>query len=289
MVAPFKRVLINLRPMGGTMIRWEIQRLFTDPTPWTFTVQWSRSPTDENWNDLDPPFVDVLGIAVDTEARLWSVGLDLYYRVQLETILGAYYSDAVQATAPLPRQDWLVARDIIRQERLMLEKFTGTRGLLFKRRIFGEPCPGRPNPEYPSQRIPSVDPDTGDPVDSECPLCFGTGLLCGYYPPIDMFCDISQKARERKVDGARGTIDDIRIVGRTTAEVGCEKNDIWIATESDERFVIHTVTHLSELRGVPLVQSIELRRVPARSVLYALPHTGSPCDVGVAGGYGEAY
>ena len=47
-----------------------------------------------------------------------------------------------------------------------------------------------------------------------------------------------------------------------------DRGDVWIAKVTDERYYIHAVSNVTEVRGVPLIANVELRPVPLSDVVY---------------------
>lgn len=253
------------------MIQWELERQFNDPTPYSFSVYVGRNLTEDFELINSTPIIDSLGLIVsDNTRRLWGKDEQLFYKVRLITSNGTYWSEPQPTATALSRRDWLTARTISNNEYLWHSKFGGNKGWLFKRRRFGTKCPGRENPDKPGRFIPCRDWDTDDVLDSNCPTCFGTGFLDGYYAPIEMYAVITQTGSSAKNQDPAGTVDQQMIEGRVLAYYSPVTYDVWIDEVSDRRFVVNQVKNLAELRGVPLVCGLELRLAPATDPIYNL-------------------
>lgn len=275
---PFKRLRIVNSFICGITIRWELKPNFDDDGPYLFTVQMGRNVADDAWETVnDEPVTGVGAIVSDETRRLWGKHPNIYYRIRLETATAVYYSAPQQAIGDMERRDWLLARKIARNEYLLHKKYGGKGGLLFKRRLFGAPCPGEVD-ETTGKTVLCRDPATGATSRTNCLRCFGTGVLCGYYEPVECHLVITQKGSDRKREDTRGNTDDIIITGRGLAWPTIEFEDIWVQLDSDARWSVRSTRFPAEMRGVPLFQTAELRQLPLTDPAYRLPLEGTPCD-----------
>jgi len=289
-VKPFKRVKVSTRLLGGTTVTWEIDRQFKETQPYAFTVQVGRNVWDDSWINVNTaPVSGISGVIItDTTQRVWSTFTDVFYRVQLVTGDATYYSTAVQADGALSTRDWRLVRAVSKREDLWHRKYGGAKGYFLKRRVWGAPCPGRLEAAT-NTYIPCTDFDTGSVIDTDCPTCFGTGIECGYYASVDMFVVLSQRSRDSKQHANRGTVEDVIISGRTLAWPEASQDDVWIQDDSDARYYVQKIQNTSEFRGVPIIQTLELRKAPASDPAYLLPRTGTPCTTVPGSGYGGGY
>jgi len=287
LVAPFTRIKVQTHLLGGTLISWDIDRRFKELTPYSFTVQFGRNVWDDSWTDVNAvPVIDVKGVVVDSTHRLWAKHPNIYYRVKLVTgDANTYFSTAQQAIGNISRRDWLLARKVAQNKNLLYTKYGGVKGYFLKQRTFGTSCPGRTDP-VTNEVIPCTDFDTNSVIDSDCPTCFGTGIQCGYYAAIDMFCMLTPKTRNQVQHPNRGTSEDMAIRAETLAWPAAEDSDVWIQADSDARYRVQTVQNTAEIRGLPLVQVMELRKAPVTDPIHSLPISGSPCGDSTAYGYG---
>lgn len=275
---PFQRLTIKAHLLGGTQISWILDRKFNDPGPYEYTVQVGRNVVDEAWVDINTvPLIDVIGAVVtDVAQRIWAQHPVLYYRVRLVTPVGEYFSYASQATGIMPRRDWLIARKVAHAEHHMTKKYGGAKGRYFKRRTFGIPCPGRVGDD--GELLLCRDWNTDEVTASDCPVCFGTGIQCGYYAAVDYPILLTPIAYDRQNTEPRATHEDTKITGRAIAWPMAEHDDVWVDTESDQRYYVGAVQIVTAVRGVPLIQQFELRRAPVTDPCYQLPLDGPICD-----------
>jgi hypothetical protein len=256
----FKSLAVHHRVQGGTMIVWNLVQ--PAPSGVTFVVNYSDSGVDD-WEHV-ATVVDG-GAAFDVLARHRGVAIRGVYRVTATA-----GTDTAVAAASVD-EAWdahnrLIARAIIRKEYMLLSKRTGTPGRLWKRRHWGQACT-------------CVDPDTGEPRDSHCLKCFGTGISGGYLPAVDYIVALGP-ARGREIqtsDPGDGTVDPVTPhSGRSLICPRLDAGDVWAPCASDERYVVGQLRE-TYLAGQPLLyEAVELKPAPAADVLNKLPSEGAP-------------
>jgi hypothetical protein len=258
----FDRVVVSYLMRGGTRVMWELLPTFTDDLPYSFQLQVGQTASNDadDWEDVGLPVVNAF-LAVDGEQRVWTSNRYAYYRVKLTTPTGVYLSQPVSGMGTLIRRDWLFAKEIARQEMLRLRQQAGQLGYLLKRRVTGERCPV------------CLDYQTQEITDPACPTCYGTGFRCGYFFPADcVWAEIDPKAYRVHLDGgqARGTVNDIVVKARMVNPWMISEGDVWVNQTTDDRYYCHSVQHLAEVRGVPVVARVELRPAPVTDVIYSI-------------------
>ncbi len=177
-----------------------------------------------------------------------------------------YYSTPASLVTYLDRREWLHVRDQIRQLKKLIRKYTGCyEGSLLKRKRFGPPCT-RCN-----------DPLTGEPKDSKCPVCFGTGITAGYFAAVpNIYVELGLETSREKVElQAAGTSRPTVIQCACAADVLVNSRDVFVAERSGRRWFIETVAAVAEYRGYPTKYQLEMRVAPFSDVVYKVPLTGS--------------
>lgn len=258
--APFERVVVSWLIRGGTRVYWSLKSTFTDPMPYEFQLQVSQAKNQnaDDWTDVGAPVTNQYA-AVDGEQRIFGKIRWNFYRVQLTTVNGVYYSEPTGIEGTLSKRDWRIARELIRQELLRMRQYAGQQGYLLKRRITGQPCPV------------CLDALTNEVRDPYCPTCFGTGFYCGYFFPIDcVWADIDPRTYHIQQTKSRGTTADIVVKARMLNTWMLSEEDIWVNKVTDDRYYIHTVQHVAEIRGVPIAANVEMRPAPASDPVYAI-------------------
>ena len=241
---------------------WDLVPSFKDPLPWTFQLQVGRvgDPDSQEWTNVGLP-MDNAFYAVDGEQRVYGKTQWSHYRVVLTTPDGIYYSIPTNLMGILSRHDWRLAREAVRKEKLR-NRLATCNGYLLKRRFSGELC------------TQCVDLQLGDVRNPDCTECWGTGYQCGYYYPMAcIWADLSPKTAHRDMDvgSGRGTVKDVVVHGRMLMLPLLESWDVWVNDKTDDRYFIHSIEHIAEIRGVPLVANVELRPAQYTDVVFDIP------------------
>lgn len=261
----FDDLIFRPRIEGGTLVFWKLKSTVKLVTPYTFTLQFGHAPTapDDEWINVGTTTAYSLQ---DTVQRRFGQSNYVYYRIKLTEGDGDFvtYSRAAAPFGNWSYKEVCLYQAVGRSERIRLMSRTGTEGILYKRRVYGTPCPA------------CLDHSTGVPTDSNCPVCLATGFVGGYYPPEGcVWGEITQQTMREAIDmqGLRGTVNDQTIQGRFFADKEFNTYDIWIARTTSERYFVQQVQNVEELRGIPVIYQIELRLVPPTNIIYKLPLT----------------
>lgn len=262
----FDRIQIVTQPTGGTVIAWGLRPGFKATGPFHFYVDFGRSGTHDEWEALNQtPLVDQC-VFVDAQQHYWDHLVDYYYRIRLVLPNGdVHVSMPQQANGLWCKRDWLIARDIIRKEYLLQRKRTNITavGFILKRRRWGQVC----------ERCKEF--DTGEVVNSNCTLCYGTGFVGGYFKAVDFRITTDAPwAREFKRDPTVGNRNDVAQRGRAVSFPYLDTNDIYVRRDSGQRFYVNQLNNIAELGGIPLVVSVELRLAPVTDIIYTIPLFG---------------
>lgn len=262
--AVFDRIWVFSHIAGGTRVEWRLQPSFHDPGQYQFQLQVGTTANQlaSDWRNVGLPAIDTFYL-VDPLQRVWGKSQWTHYRVVLTTVAGTYISAPQPAWGALDHADWRQAREVIRQEMVRFRVKAGQQGYLLKRRLYGEideDC---------------IDFQTGEVVQPQCPTCYGTGFVGGYFAPIPcVYAQLDPRSSHDQLDEGqgRGTVnDDLRVRARMLAIPQVEENDFWVDRDSDLRWYVHSVENLVEIRGVPLVHQVELRLAPFSEVIYKYP------------------
>lgn len=245
------------------LVAWALNPDFGDTGVYTFTLQRSLSPTDTSgeWEDIattvDQPW------AYDNRPITNLVTANVYYRVKLVTSAGTYISQVAPMESYWTPYDWSLAREIVRKETMLLQKRTGAKGWLLKRRSYGVICPD------------CVDPITRQITKSNCTTCFGTGLVGGYYDVMEYWTAPDPSKRIRRLNKDTGLESVVVEQARALAYPLLEGGDVWVQAATNRRFVVGAdVAYIAKLRGIPLVAELVLEELPTAHVVYEVP---TPC------------
>lgn len=260
-IFPFRRVSVDHMVRGVTRVWWQLEPLFNDPGPYVFQLQFGNTgiPDSPDWHNVGGPVANGY-MAYDDAWRNSASDLLTHYRVTLTTPKDIYVSQPVNCFGELPERDWLIAREVIRREQLR-HKYASVSGYLLKPYRFGRPC------------TRCRDVLTGEPLDSNCGVCNGTGFEVGYHPPLPMQCwDLSLQTIEEHQDiQMKGTTrENAEVTARVIGFPALNRNDIWVNGKSDERWLIHSIQAAAALRGVPIIYNVQMGLIPFSSPIYAM-------------------
>jgi hypothetical protein len=264
---PFRRVAVDHMVRGVTRVWWQLERVFNDPGPYTFQLQFGRTGLKNalDWKDAGPPVVNAY-VAQDPTFREIGYDLSSHYRVVLTTPTNTYVSQPASCTGDLNEKDWLLAREVIRKE-MVRHKLASTSGYLLKPLRYGKPC----------KRC--RDALTQEILDSDCPICSGTGFELGYHPPLPVqFWDLTPQTIAENVDAQlKGmTRDNPYVTARVIGFPALNKYDIWVNGSSDERWLVDTIQVVAAIRGVPVIYSVKMGLLPLSNSAYALEIGNEP-------------
>jgi hypothetical protein len=263
MADAFARVLVDYVVSGGARVSWEMNRHFVDPGPYSFQLQFGRTGNQDadDWIDIGSPVVDTY-FTFDLEKRLFGKEMDSFYRVELVTNEGTYYSMIAQADGKLDKRDWLFVREFIRKEQLRHRVMTSVKGYLLKARRYGPRCET------------CTDTYTEEVQNTNCPDCYGTGFQNGYFEPMqDVYCELQLQGNRTHRDGQTGTQKSDVLQARFVGDPQLYSYDVWIADYADERYYMHNVQQTGQHRGVNVIFTAELRLAPFTDVIYTFPIT----------------
>lgn len=255
----FKRLAVSLhltmKLERKILVAWALDSTFNIPGPYVFTLYRGYSATD-----------DMLAVSTVTDQN-WlydnypvvpHTDTCIFYQVTVQASDGVIYeSQVVPLDNALSAYDWLLAKDIIRKESMLLTKRTGVKGYLLKRRLFGSPCSA------------CLDLDTLQVLNSLCTVCYGTGVVGGYYPATEYWVTYNQAQKTKKLTTEEGaTVENIELF-RALAYPMPSPNDVWVNSHTDQRYIIQPdIKSIARHRGVDLVLDIPAREEARASVIY---------------------
>lgn len=268
-VGAFKRLWVDyIFKTGGTSVYWELERGFIDPGPYSFQLQGSHSgtPRGDDWFDIGSATTNFYATdgGDDDYQRMYGKTVTLYYRVQLTTDTAKYLSPVISAAEFLNKHDWLIVREIIRQEQLAHKIFSSEKGYLLKARRYGPTCDLCRDLSV-DERFP------GTIVNTNCEECFGTGFTTGYYPATEFYALIQPTSARERREEQTGTTKDVVRRARFTGALPLIQGDIWVSQGNDHRYYIHSTQELANWKSVPIVVNAELRLAPFTDAIYDVP------------------
>lgn len=257
----FERLAVYHAIRGQSTVEWELKPTFKDPGPYTFQLQVGRTGSNlaDDWANVGDTVVNDT-IATDEDQRVWGNVLWTHYRVKLVTPVAVYYSQPEPVWGRLSRLDWRRSKEIRRKEELRFRKTpAGTEGYLLKRKIYGERCD-------------CIDPMTYECRNPQHADCFGTGIVGGYFTAIPCsYVEFMLRSQRTHKDMTRGTVNDVNVPARMLYWPQLNSYDVWVNKYTDERWKIHEISSIVEIRGIPIVANVGLRLVPFGDVIYDVP------------------
>lgn len=265
----FHRVAVDYLVEGGARITWELQPFFWEPGPYRFQLQVGETgnPVADDWVDVGSEIVDAL-YGVDDEARTRTKWQFPHYRVRLTTDQASYYSVPEPAAGRLTHRDWCTARAVVRRERQHQRLSGAWKGVFLRRKWKGVTPPT-------SEPLTAVtDYLTGEVIDTQQTVTYGTPFEGGYYTPTPFTLELDDGARYIENDTQlAGTSSQLMVRGRALAIPEVQHQDLFVHTGSDKRFEVHEVVPLASPWGFPLVVNVSLRLLPASDIAYQVPLT----------------
>lgn len=259
----FDHVAVYPNIEGGTRIEWTVNSdpAFNLAADAEYVLQLGHGGTEtaDDWEDITEPQSDVVAL-IDPQQRLFGKSPTAYYRVGVFSGENLYYSRPIPLTGSLDLVDWRHLRVIMRNEFILLRAQTGVKGTLLRRRWYGERC------EEPG----CVDYLTDETRNSHCEVCYGTGIVGGYYEPVECVYGAIEPTHSWEQLG-RGTVNQINTKGRFLASPLVMAQDIWIDDSTDFRYYIQAKQNIVEVKGVPAVCQVELRQAPFTDIIYSVP------------------
>lgn len=268
---PFKRLTVegayHVAESNSVKVSWCMLPTFTGPVPLTFTLYRGRAFNDTAWEKIaevvDQPWL------YDRRPVRRPHERSTYYKVHVRDGDGiGYWSHPVSWDVSWNHYDWRLCREIIRKEQLLQgirngnaqARGGGTKGYLLKKRQFGEGC------------TRCLDQNTGVPSDSHCPVCYGTGVVSGYYAPQEYWVIQQPTHRVTRLSEQGDTRTTTMEIVRALAHPAPEAKDVWVQAASDVRYEIQgDIDKVARHRGVDIVLGLRLLELPTTNAVYQVP------------------
>ena len=247
----------------GFSYSWAVSGDFCDPAPWRFRI--FEGPSGNGpWTPISPTIENGLFWRESGGHHLVNKSNVLYFRMELSTPSGTYFSEVVQPYGSFEsKRDFLLAREIIRREALRARVLSGVPCKVYIKSTFGPRCPH------------CLDPDTGDVRDSNCKYCLGTGRCPPYYGPYDMAMSFSTDAAHRKDNSVDGTHETKMFEALAVGNPVLKQGDVIIDATSDKRYVIGVASVVSEVRRIACLQRLAFEEAAPSDPVYGLSKEGA--------------
>jgi hypothetical protein len=268
-------------PRSGVFVQWDLEERPEVGPDYVFSVSRSEGPRGPfvevaagvtNPYYFDAHIAGTSGAMVAWEQR--SISQTVYYRVQAFDVTTplprpvALAEDICEVGDRLPKASWLVRRKMQRDMTLQMKVRNGVPIAILKLKHWGTRC------------TRCFDRTTKSVLDNDCPICFATGFVGGYYDPIVVL-------------GRKGvTAVQSQLRTTNTAEVNTPafwmldypqivREDILVELRTGRRFAVVGTTR-TEIQGVPVHQRAEISELARDNTSYRVPvPTGTTPALGV--------
>lgn len=256
MTSPFIDFSIYPSYSHGFCYLWAISDAFNDAGPWRFHVQEGSSP-EGPWRTISPEVVNQYSWKEEHREPINKANV-LYFRTILETQNGTYASQSIQPYGTLKKRDFLVAREVMRQSVLHSKGMAGVECKVYLLSTFGPKC------------MHCIDPITGMVRDSHCKYCLGTGRDPAYNGPYVIWMDFSEDNQHTVTTEKIGTVEKKSFTVKAIGSPSLKHGDIIIVPGSDKRYYIDTAAMTTEMRRIPIIQTLVVEEAPQTDKIYDL-------------------
>lgn len=210
-------------------------------------------PDNDDWEILG--YLDEgTCVFIDNTKMPWNKSRDVYYKARIYS--GGSYTDTDVTPAGRgsvwPNNQNIKALINNLNTEICLN---GRGGKLLKARHWGKKCPR------------CIDFGSGRPMDDHCPDCLGTGYVGGYYEAIPL--NILDQAPQKQ--SARTQVDYAEVETLTAQCVAypvITRGDIWVSHNTNDRYFIDQCSPTSLYKGVPVIYTMSLKKLPQSDVIY---------------------
>lgn len=231
-----------------------------DPVP-VFRVYIDDPYDQDNRLGEDTDDWEILGyldegtcIYIDDERLPWNKSRDVYYKMRVYS--GESYVDTpvVPAGRYSHKEGASVIKGLVNALNFEIKE-NGRSGYLLKARHWGKKC--QKCRDFGSNR----------PINDHCPDCFGTGYVGGYYEAIEL--PIIDSAPQRvQARSAEDYVEAESFQARCVASPVILRGDIWVSTNTNDRYLIDQCTPTSLYKGIPVVYTMNLKKLPQSDVIF---------------------
>jgi hypothetical protein len=256
--SPFGQIEAWTSINGATVITWQQNRHFrgTIPADAVLVLEFSLHATNVNsWIRVSEQPVTCY---LEDKVNRWrGQSIEGYYRLRIVGTGCEYVSEQTQLFSKLSFTEYRTALKILRAENRQF--YTKSAGYILKRRWIGVRCT-RCN-----------DFLINNAKEGQCPICYGTGFIGGYFGPVQCGMEISGNGMGSGdvVNPERGAINDGNAQGRIVALYNPEMNDVWVDSTTGSRWRVNSHSIIVHSRSVPIVLQCQLRHIPTSDVVYS--------------------
>lgn len=256
MSSPFDTITILPSYEVGFTFLWTISPGFDDPFPWKFHVEEGHTDTGP-WEDISGELEDVYAYMETRKRVLSTKDAILFYRVTLTTPDDTYESHVKTPYGDLNRREYLIVQDLMRRVVLEQRVLAGVPVDLYIKAAWGSTCEE------------CRDPISGDILDSKCDYCMGTGRRPAYHGPYGVYGTLSTVTRDKQA-AKTGPKQQYTRQMRMTGFPSAKDDDIVVDPATDKRYIVDGVQQVTEIRTIPVIQSLQVHELPVSDIAYKL-------------------
>lgn len=244
---------------SGHLFVWSVAPAFTDPLPWSFIIQCSPDGLG-TWENFLGPFENIFQYHDRNKPLKYDKGIDPFYRVVMTTGTGRSYESAIKGTyGDLPRRDYLIAKEMMRREQLMMIKSSGVEVGIWKMIKTGIRC------------AHCTDEVTGIRTSTKCPYCLGSEYEGGYTGPYGAWAKFSERKSDRKFDaGGYGVTEPGMFMVTLLGHPFLNDGDVLVDKKSDRRYSVANHASTVEIRRLPILITAGITELSMADVEYKL-------------------
>lgn len=241
---------------GGFDLYWDVQVSGFTPT---FMAQYSYTEHG-SWSNLYVNPIAAYQLTGVGPKRL-SFQEDVFFRLLVYNSATLIETGvAVEAGEKMNLHDWRIYREMVRREALELNKYTGDKGMLLRRIVYGTKCTA------------CSDETLNDSASAECGLCYGTGFESGFYPPVVIKANWSYEpsAPNSTILEGNGPSEVIVCDAVFPPYPTMKFKDIYVDLATNHRYEIRSAS-ADEYHGGTIRQVVVMSRLPPTDPVYQVP------------------
>lgn len=250
-ISTVKKIIVDWISSSSLLVKWELSEIPSEDID-NYEVEVLRS------YDQSSEYTGISGTLdintfeyLDEKVKIRHSFRDVFYKVKITD------PDGIESTygpGYLRNEPDIIARDIIRRNNLLLEKKTGTLCSIHRHRTIGTKCPR------------CFDPIKGRKKLSNCPDCYNTGILHGYYDPVESYVNFNVLPSAAELAGFSEVIKGQSIAWLSNYPI-VQPRDIIVDRERRWRVVDRNQI---EKRGIVIRQILRIEKVNLSDIEYSL-------------------
>lgn len=242
---------------GGLTFLWELANGYPITPDLRFQVQVAGTVFGDDAQDLSPLLGPAHRAWAEECRRVVGPRLGPYYRVQI--VGTAHATEWIAPTAQLSKREFLLLREMMRKEYVMMKHSSGVPVLVYQKALWGAAC------------TVCTDPITGDVRNGDCPTCLGTGYDPPFYAPVETWAEFSPLKRDPGLKRDDRSNEDQQVFGaQLIPNPRLDEGDIVFDLGTGKGYFIDKTEHVAEIRRLPVLMQAELREIPTGRAVYRM-------------------